>query len=108
MAQTSDSNVQVSSGTGPSVRTLQLTVLDSGTPTVVQMEVIAIADEFGNPLKVDSLYQAQMEVLDELRAIRLGLQEIISAGARPNEVMNLIQVARELRHDPDDKISDEE
>ena len=108
MAQTSDSNVQVSSGTGPSVRTLQVTVLEGGSPTVVQMEVIAIADEFGNPLKVDALYQAQTEMLDELRAIRLGLQEIISAGARPHEVMNLIEVARELRHDTDDPISDEE
>ncbi len=106
---TQESNVQVPpNSTGGIVRMLQLTVLDSGVPTTVLMQVIQIADEFGNPLSFEESQQIARETLDEIRAVRLGIQEIISAGATKDHMINLIDIARELRDSTDNPFVDTE
>jgi hypothetical protein len=109
MVATSEATVQVPpNSTGGVVRMLQVTVLDSGVPTTVLMQVMQIADEFGTPIGFSDYQQAHQEMVDELRAIRLGIQKLLDNGALPNETFNLIQVAREIRFDTDDPVTDAE
>jgi hypothetical protein len=60
---------QVTSTVAP-VRTIAVTTLIAGTPTTVQMQVVAVADEGGNVIRDFANYNLQLAMLTELRAIR--------------------------------------
>jgi hypothetical protein len=57
-----------SSGAG--VRTVSVVTMINGTPTTVQMQVVSIADEAGNIVRDFANYNMQLEMLQELRAIK--------------------------------------
>jgi hypothetical protein len=75
--------VQISpDSTGKYVRNLTLQVLgDDGNFRTVNVEVISAMDEFGNRLLWNDEYDWRQQMLDELRAIRLGIQALFNAGA---------------------------
>ena len=56
--------------TGAGVRTISVTTLVNGVPTVVQMQVLSIADDAGNIISDFNRYNVQLATLAELRAIR--------------------------------------
>lgn len=74
MGSGTESKVQVApDSTGSKIRTLEVTTYVNGVASVVEMQVVAIADELGNPIslssaedKLDRLYleaRFQSEVL---------------------------------------------
>lgn len=62
--------IHTPNSTGPGVRTVAVTTLIDGVPTVVQMQVLCIADEGGNIICDFASYNMQVAMLTELRAIR--------------------------------------
>jgi hypothetical protein len=67
---------------GKKIRNLQVQLQQTdGTFATVLMQVVSIADENGNPMVVGDTLDWQMQLLDEMRAIRIGVQEILDAGA---------------------------
>lgn len=74
-------------GSGPPVRVLKVTtnlrdpITGITAPAVVDMQVIAIADESGDVLDLDAAL-FQREVIAELRAIRSGIELAIGRELR--------------------------
>ena len=66
------------SGSGPQFHVVQVTMMVNGVPTVISMEIIGLADADGNPLSLVSQEAWQQAELDELRAIRIGTQEMLN------------------------------
>jgi hypothetical protein len=62
--------------TGKSVRTLQVTTLINNVPTVVNMEVMSVADADGNIILDIMTKTLQQQILDELRRIRVGIGKL--------------------------------
>lgn len=56
--------------TGKNVRTVEVTTLINGVPTVVEMQVMAIADAAGNVIDDFADYRFQRQVIEELQQIR--------------------------------------
>ncbi|SRR5216684_5213768 len=82
------------------IRTLQIQVVNNdGTLQTVQMQVVTIADENGNPIKWLDNRDFSSLMLDELRAIRLGIQEILGQG--DPQQPDLIEMAQSIRSDED-------
>jgi hypothetical protein len=73
-----DTKVQLQSGTissAQNVRTLEVKIQQAdGTLATVELQVVAIADQFGNILRIDQDKDWQQQMLDELRAIRFAAQ----------------------------------
>lgn len=67
---TESSVVHTPDSTGKAVRTIEVTTLIAGVPTVVEMQVVSIADEGGNIIKDFASYNLQLAQLAELRSIR--------------------------------------
>jgi hypothetical protein len=61
-------------GTEP-VRIVKVTTLVNGVPTTVDMQVLAIADEQGNIINRFADYSLQQQMVNELRALRLSLEQ---------------------------------
>jgi hypothetical protein len=122
-----ESFVQVApDSTGKKIRNLQVSLLQAdGSVATVQMQVIAIADEDGNPIAFKRDLEVQQQHLDELRAIRIGMQLLVDwlnplastvqpapinrGSSRTNiplplpvaEENELIDIAQDLRQDDD-------
>jgi RecA/RadA recombinase len=86
---TEEQYVQVApDGSGKRVRNLQLTTYartdttSEPQPVTVHMQVIAIADEHGMPLDLGAAEGVQRDMLEELRAIRLGLEHVLGQQLR--------------------------
>ena len=71
--------------TGPQVRTIEVTTMVSGVPLAVEMQVVAIADQFGNVIDRFQDYNWQRQVLDELIALRTMLSERLGAAMVPTQ-----------------------
>jgi hypothetical protein len=56
-------------GTSQQVRNIQVTTLINGVPTTVLMQVIALADQYGNPVSYDegTLYPLHIQLLADIR-----------------------------------------
>jgi hypothetical protein len=98
-----EANVALQNAPGQNVRVLEITALqaDGKTRAVVEMQVVSIADQFGNLLKIDHVVteqEWQKQVLSELRAIRLGMQ--MSLIDQPD----LLELARDLDSMVGDKL----
>ncbi|SRR5712691_4152046 len=127
MALEQESFVQVApDSTGKKLRTFQALVQQlDGTYATVQIQAAEIVDEFGNPVSVTDQTPWQQRMLDETRAIRLGIQVIVeylnphsgvptaptvpgqnisslaSGWPGANEV-NLLEWAQSIRTDPEE------
>ena len=111
-------------GAGKKIRNLQITTLQAdGSLLTVQMQVVAIGDEEGNPVRFSETFELQQQMLDEIRATRMGIQLLVdwlnpvasvmmstpvSKGIRvlPTNTSNveeneLIEMARDFRADED-------
>jgi len=88
-----DGFIQVApDSSGKRVRNLQVTVQQpDGTSVTAYMQVIAIADESGNLLALTDYHDHHRQIIDELRAIRLGIELLADVD------MSLIERAQELR-----------
>jgi acyl-coenzyme A synthetase/AMP-(fatty) acid ligase len=63
-----ESQVQVQpDSSGKKVRTIEVTTYINGVPTVVEMQVVAIADELGNPISLAPAEETQDALLFEAR-----------------------------------------
>lgn len=121
-----DAYVQVAAdGSGKKIRNISACVLQSdGTLATVYMQVTSIVDEKGNAVSFSSDLDLQQQMLDEMRAVRIGIQMLVdwmnpaagSVQAQPvmtktrvplaltgssSEEHELIEIARELRQDED-------
>jgi hypothetical protein len=73
----SESQVQVQpDSSGKKVRTIEVTTILSGVATVVEMQVLAIADENGNTINEFIDYKWQLAVLNELKKIRRAVDKL--------------------------------
>jgi hypothetical protein len=99
-----DTKVALQTGaisTGQNVRTLEVKVLQSdGTQAVVELQVVAIADQFGNILRVDQDKDWQQMMLDELRATRLAMQGLYDLLATETSICDRGANANSLDVDP--------
>jgi len=82
-------------------RTVQVTAIINGVPTVVQMQVISISDEFGTLLLVSEEQEWRRQLLEELRALRIGFEYYLTHGAAPGDVINLLDDARDYARTDD-------
>lgn len=80
MAQ--EGTIAVPSSGPAQVRTLLLTVVEGGEPTTVQLQVMGIADEQGNVISTFSDRVLLQEMLEELRAIRQGVEHRLGVRLR--------------------------
>lgn len=65
-------------GTGKKIRNLSMQVQQAdGTISTVQVQVVSMVDEDGNAVRFTTDLDVQQQNLDELRALRLGMQEIV-------------------------------
>jgi hypothetical protein len=117
-----ESFVQVAAdSTGKRIRNLSIqAVQEDGSIVTVQMQVVQIADENGNPISLTERIDLAQQLLDEARACRVGLQLLANwlhpfAGTGPGaqspsnvccrplsgtvETNDLIEIAREMRED---------
>jgi len=110
-------------GSGPQFHVIQATMLVNGVPTPVSIEAIALADEFGN-LVLSSSEDGpwKQALLDEMRALRLGMQmlleyihpmsgittpapvsnlasSVVSTGVPNAQEVDLIALAQSIRED---------
>lgn len=98
-----ESEVQVAQdGQGKKIRNFAIQTVDAnGNVATVYMQGIQVVDESGNLYEVRGpLEEWQTDVLDELRAIRIGIQELLTDGACGREggmSLPLIDAAREQR-----------
>lgn len=118
--------VQVAAdSTGKKIRNIVASVLQpDGTVATVLMQVVTLVDEEGNPARFSDDHDLQQQMLDEMRAVRMGMQllvdwmnpasssvmstpatgkaktSIISAGSS-TEDHELIEIARDVRQDDD-------
>lgn len=66
----SESSIKrLDSAGGRDVRTIEVTTLIQGVPTVVEMQVIALADGLGNVIDSFATYNLQVEQLKLMREI---------------------------------------
>ena len=98
------------SGTTQQVRNIQVTAIINGVPTPVLMQVVSIADQFGNPISYDEsiLYPLHIQLLadirrelmiqNELTAIWLANTPALPPGAAP--ALPQIDLDKEYRSDP--------
>ena len=80
MAKEATVGVQPYSGSGvQNIRNLEITTVNAatGTQTVVDMQVVCIADESGTLLSLSADAEWQQNVLAELRGIRRGIEQLI-------------------------------
>lgn len=123
MAQ--DSYVQVApDSTGKKIRNIQASILQpDGSVAIVQMQVVSLVDENGNPARFASDQDIQLQLLDETRAMRMGIQMLVdwlnpvastirplpfTSGSKTGAVVGqtveeneLIEIARDIRMDDD-------
>lgn len=94
-----DQFIQVAAdGAGKKVRNLTATVvLPDGTLGTVYMQCVSIFDENGNAVLFSEHRDWQVEMLDELRAIRIGTQQILDAGTVHKEQNDLLETAQDYR-----------
>jgi len=90
-----EANVPLQNAPGQNVRVLEITALqaDGKTRTVVEMQVVSISDQFGNIINVGTTRteeEWQKQVLTELRAIRLGIEQSLI------DQPNLLELARDI------------
>jgi hypothetical protein len=88
-------------GTSQQVRNIQATVLINGVPTPVLMQVVALADQYGNPVSYDEqmLYPLHIQLLADIRrelmiqndliAIELANMPLLAPGVAPAAVVDL-------------------
>jgi len=75
-----DAYVQVApNSTGASIRNLSNTQYPSGTSTVVNQQVVTLADEVGNLVKTSTDSELREQMLLEMRLHTLLLQKILDA-----------------------------
>ena len=74
-----DAVVQVApDSTGKKIRNFQLQTLQSdGSIATVMVQATAVLDEEGNPARFADDHDLRQQTLDELRAIRVGLQLLV-------------------------------
>src|SRR5437870_10603820 len=74
-----ESFVQVApDSTGKKLRTFQALVQQpDGTFSTIQIQAAEIVDEFGNPFELTKDVTWQVQLLDEMRAVRFGIQGIL-------------------------------
>ena len=67
-------------GTSQQVRNIQATILINGVATPVLMQVVSIADQYGNPVSYDeqALYPLHIQLLADLRREWMILNELIT------------------------------
>lgn len=96
---TQDSFVQVpSDGSGKRVRNLAIQLLlPDGTIGLTYMQVVSIADENGNPLQLVEESDWRQELLDEMRAIRIGMQQWLDAGMVTDDENSLLEQAQDYK-----------
>jgi hypothetical protein len=89
--------VQVAAdGAGKKIRNLSVQTLDStGTLQTTYMQVVSLADENGNQILGGDQNDFQQQLLDEVRAIRMGIQQLLDAGGRKADINDLLEQARE-------------
>jgi len=64
--------------TGKKISNLQMEVLQTdGSIATVQLQIISIADENGNPMRVVESQDVAQQMLDEMRATRIGMQMLV-------------------------------
>ena len=73
-----DGEAKLPVSNGNAVRVLRVTTLVDGVATAVEMPVIAVADANGQLLQIAENIDRSM--LLELRAIRMGIQQLLDAG----------------------------
>lgn len=66
---TESSLKRLDSAGGRDVRTIEVTTLIQGVPTVVEMQVIALSDERGNVINDFATYNLQVEQLKVMREL---------------------------------------
>ncbi len=68
---------------GPAnVRTLLVTTVQGGEPVTVQMQVLSITDEWGNVINSFSDAALLRELLEEVRAMRHGVEGFLGVRLR--------------------------
>jgi len=80
------------------VRTLQLVVVtDQGKKVTMDVQVVAVADKFGNPIAPDDIEKEWREnLLREITAIRFGIQALMTHTASQGEGdIDPVEVAEE-------------
>jgi hypothetical protein len=71
MSAQNDAGVGVlNQATGKIVRTIEVTTIIAGVPTVVEMQAVAVSDGAGNVIEDFASYKMQLAVIQELRAIK--------------------------------------
>ncbi len=91
-------------GTGKQVRNLSIQTQETdGSFATVQMQVVSIADELGNPIwqNKDEESRWRNDLLDEIRAVRLILQTYLDQGAAPAEQEDYLSLAKAWRDQQD-------
>ncbi len=86
--------------TGKNVRNLSIqTQGTDGSYSTVQMQVVSIADEFGNPIwqSNDDMFRWRNDLLDEIRALRLMMQTRMDQGCPMAEQEDYLSLAKAWR-----------
>jgi type V secretory pathway adhesin AidA len=66
------------------------------------MQVVSLADEFGNPVEFQDNGAWQTQMLDEMRAVRLGIQTLLDEGNQHKaRQVNLLEWSQTIRSDED-------
>lgn len=81
--------------TGQKARIMQVLTMINGVLTTVFMQVVSLSDENGNPISYGDQVEINSMMLDELRAIRYGIEILINAD-QPNNV-DLLEMAHDAR-----------
>jgi hypothetical protein len=85
-----ESDIQlITGGNGPVLRTIQVTTLLNGEPTVVNMEVAAISDPNGTLLFPPT--DRQDEILTVLKQIALGVSMLLAIVSDTPQITDILQ-----------------
>lgn len=97
--QFGENYVQVSpDSTGKQIRNFSLQIQeDNGSFSTVYCQAIRIVDEFGNQVYVQEDTDWKMQMLDELRAIRMCLQAQFSMGNAIDDEDDFLEKAQAFR-----------
>lgn len=83
--------------TGKMMRNLAMpTIQPDGTVVTAYSEIVAIQDENGNVVPWNAMFDLVRELLRETRAVRLGIQQQLDAGALAAERNDLYEMSRDI------------
>lgn len=85
-------------GAGKKIRNLEVqTFQEDGTFTTVLLQVVSMADEFGNPVFFADQADWQVQLLNEMRAVRLCLEALYNDGQLSANTTDFIALAENAR-----------